>query len=58
MKLLKGFNDASSANLIKVHVCGHYYGFSRTIINEYLGRGRLINTDWLPSMKTIVHEIT
>lgn len=52
------FDDVGSAEFRKVHVLGNYFGLSPTIINNYLGSGRLINGDCILSMKTIAQEIT
>lgn len=48
--------DSSEFN--KVYVRGHAFVFSPTVINDYLGHGRIITTDRLPSMNTVAKEIT
>lgn len=48
-----GFNDAGSSNFRKVYVRGHYFGFSPCIINDYLGRGKIITIDCIPYLKII-----
>lgn len=50
VNLSKGFNDARSGAYKKVHVRGNYFSFSPTIINDYLRRGVLIITDYVPSL--------
>lgn len=40
----KEFNDVRSRYFIKVNMRGHCFGFSLAIINDYLGRGKIITT--------------
>lgn len=58
VNLPKDINDAGSIDFKKVHVIGYSFGFSGAIINEYLGRGKLIIEDMIPQLKIIAHEIT
>lgn len=58
VNLPKWFNDYGSNEYMKVHVQDHCFWFSSAIINDYLGRGRLITVDRVSSLKTIVKEIT
>lgn len=53
INLPKDFNDAKSYEYRKFHVCGNCFGFSSIIINEYMGRGKLITPDCVSSMKII-----
>lgn len=53
VSLPKDLNDAESHEYRKFHVCGNCFGFSSTIINEYMGRGKLITPDRVSSMKII-----
>lgn len=58
LNIPKEFNEAKSKKFRKVHVRGNYFGFSPTIINKYLGRGKLITADRIPPLKCITQEIT
>lgn len=57
VNLPKGFNDAKSYDYRKFHVRGYYFDFSPAIINEYLGKGKLIIMI-VPPIKIIAKEIT
>lgn len=57
VNLSKGFNDAGS-EFNKVRLRGHYFGFSPTIINECMWRGKLISISHIPSLNTITQKIT
>lgn len=54
----KDFNNAGSRDLRKLCVQGYCFGLSSDIIIEYLGRGKLIIADKVPSLKAITQEIT
>lgn len=56
--LTKGFNNVGSGEYKKVHIRGHYFSFFPTIIHDYLSRGILVTTDYVPSLKTIAKEVT
>lgn len=58
VNLSKGFNNGDISEFSKVYLHGPYFEFSLAIINEYLGRGRLITYDHISSMKTISQEST
>ncbi|KAI5415039.1 hypothetical protein KIW84_040483 [Lathyrus oleraceus] len=57
VNLPKRFNHACNSAFRKVRVHGHYFEFSPSIINEYLGRGRLLTDDHISLMKKIDQEI-
>lgn len=52
-----GFYNAESKEYMKVHVIV-FFMLSPAIINDFLGRGRVINVGFLLSLKTIFREIT
>lgn len=58
VNISKDFKKVDSNYYRKVHVCGCCIGFSLAVINDYLGRGKLIIIDKVPNMKTIAQEIT
>lgn len=58
VNLPSGFNMSDSPNFKKVFVRSHCFNISPAVINDYLGRGRIVNADCPPSMKTIVHELS
>lgn len=49
----KDFNNVGSKDFRKLHVQGCCFGLSSAIIIEYLGRGKLITADEVPSLKAI-----
>lgn len=57
VNLSKGFNDANSFKYSEVYVHGYCFGFSPTIINEYLGREKLTTIDRVPSINITTKEI-
>ncbi|CAI8602437.1 unnamed protein product [Vicia faba] len=63
VNLPKGFNDAWCSEFRKVHIRGHFFGFSPTIVNDYLGRGedekqveKMVNTlvkNWCTNLSSM-----
>lgn len=53
VNLPSGFNNVGSKEYIKVYVRGYCFVFSSKIINECLGRGRLITIVRLHYLNTI-----
>lgn len=57
VKIPKDFNKARNRDYIKVQVCGRCIGCSLAIINEYMGRTKLITIKKVSPMKIIAQEI-
>lgn len=51
--LPKGFDNDVRNEYIKFHVLGNYIVFCPTIINDYLGNGKIINVDRITLLKII-----
>lgn len=55
--LPKWFNDARNSVYRKVHVQGNCFGFTYAIINDDIGKGKLIIVDRFIPLKTTAQEI-
>ena len=50
-------NKPNNPDFKQIHVRGHYFSFSMTIINDYSGRDRIVTAYRLPPMSTILDEL-
>lgn len=57
VKIPTDFNKARNRDYINVHDCGRCIGFYLAIINEYMGRRKLITIKKVSPMKIIMQEI-
>lgn len=58
VNLPSSLNKPDSPNFMMVYVKDHGFNFSPTVINDFLGRGKIINVDKLPSIHEIIREIS
>ena len=58
VNLSSSFDVPDDAEFKKVFVRGHCFEISPGVINEFLGRGKIITADRVPSLDIIAQEIT
>ena len=58
VNLSSSFDVPDDAEFRKVYVRGHCFEISPAIINDFLGRGKIISADRVPSLDIIAKKIT